>query len=125
MTARKGQLELNRSRKNLRRDVGRAIADFNMIEDGDLVMVCLSGGKDSFTLLDILLNLQKYAPIDFQIRAVNLDQKQPGYPAHVLPEFLDKLKIDYDIIEQDTYSCLLYTSPSPRDLSTSRMPSSA
>ncbi|MEE3142868.1 MAG: tRNA 2-thiocytidine(32) synthetase TtcA [Pseudomonadota bacterium] len=104
MTARKGQLELNRSRKNLRRDVGRAIADFNMIEDGDLVMVCLSGGKDSFTLLDILLNLQKYAPIDFQIRAVNLDQKQPGYPAHVLPEFLDKLKIDYDIIEQDTYS---------------------
>ena len=104
VTARKDHLELNRSRKNLRRDVGRAITDFNMIEDGDLVMVCLSGGKDSFTLLDILLNLQKYAPVDFQIHAVNLDQKQPGYPEHVLPQYLDRLKIDYEIIEQDTYS---------------------
>ena len=101
VTARKDHLELNRSRKNLRRDVGRAITDFNMIEDGDLVMVCLSGGKDSFTLLDILLNLQKYAPVDFQIHAVNLDQKQPGYPEHVLPQYLDRLKIDYEIIEQD------------------------
>ena len=110
------QLKLNRSRKNLRRDVGNAIADFNMIEDDDLVMVCLSGGKDSYTLLNILLNLQKHAPIDFKIHAVNLDQKQPGFPEEVLPNYLKSIEVDYKIIEQDTYSiCLLYTSPSPRD----------
>ncbi|MEX2469347.1 MAG: tRNA 2-thiocytidine(32) synthetase TtcA, partial [Pseudohongiellaceae bacterium] len=95
---------MNRSRKNLRRDVGRAIADFNMIEDGDLVMVCLSGGKDSYTLLDILLNLQKHAPITFRLHAVNLDQKQPGFPEHVLPEYLERRQVDYKILEQDTYS---------------------
>lgn len=95
---------LNRSQKNLRRDVGKAIADFNMIEEGDLVMVCLSGGKDSYTMLDILLNLQKSAPIHFDIHAVNLDQKQPGFPEHVLPEYLEGLGVDYHIIEQDTYS---------------------
>lgn len=100
----KDEFRLNRCRKNLRRDVGRAIADFNMIEDGDLVMVCLSGGKDSYTLLDILGNLQKHAPIDFKLHAVNLDQKQPGFPEHVLPEYLDSLGIDYKILEQDTYS---------------------
>lgn len=100
----KDEFRLNRCRKNLRRDVGRAIADFNMIEDGDLVMVCLSGGKDSYTLLDILSNLQKHAPIDFKLHAVNLDQKQPGFPEHVLPEYLDGLGIDYKILEQDTYS---------------------
>lgn len=95
---------LNRSHKNLRRDVGRAIADYNMIEEGDLVMVCMSGGKDSYTMLDILLSLQKHAPIDFRIKAVNLDQKQPGFPEHVLPKYLSELGVDFHIIEQDTYS---------------------
>ena len=79
---------LNRSRKNLRRDVGRAIGDYNMIEDGDLVMVCLSGGKDSYAMLDILLSLQKHAPIKFRLHAVNLDQKQPDFPEEVLPAYL-------------------------------------
>jgi len=100
----KNQLELNRSRKNLRRDVGHAIADFNMIEDGDLIMVCLSGGKDSYTLLEILLNLQKHAPINFSLHVVNLDQKQPDFPAEVLPDYLDNLGVDFNIIKQDTYS---------------------
>lgn len=95
---------LNRSRKNLRRDVGRAIADFDMIADGDLVMVCLSGGKDSYTLLDILSSLQRHAPINFELHAVNLDQKQPGFPEHVLPEYLKNLRVTYKILEQDTYS---------------------
>jgi len=104
VTIKKDQFELNRSQKNLRRDVGRAIVDFNMIEDGDLVMVCISGGKDSYTLLNILQSLQKYAPIKFRIHAVNLDQKQPGFPGHVLPQYLEELQIDYKIIEQDTYS---------------------
>jgi len=104
VTIKKDQFELNRSQKNLRRDVGRAIVDFNMIEDGDLVMVCISGGKDSYTLLNILQSLQKYAPIKFRIHAVNLDQKQPGFPEHVLPQYLEELQINYKIIEQDTYS---------------------
>lgn len=103
-TADKDRFRLNRSRKNLRRDVGRAIADFNMIEDGDLVMVCLSGGKDSYTLLDILINLQRHAPIDFRLHAVNLDQKQPDFPEHVLPEYLEQRQVSYKILEQDTYS---------------------
>jgi len=104
MESQKQELLLNRSRKNLRREVGRAIADFNMIEAGDLVMVCLSGGKDSYAMLDILLNLQRHAPIDFHIKAVNLDQKQPGFPEHVLPEYLESAGVDYHILEQDTYS---------------------
>lgn len=104
MTANKDRFKLNRSRKNLRRDVGRAIADFNMIEDGDLVMVCLSGGKDSYTLLDILQNLQQHAPIDFRLHAVNLDQKQPGFPEDVLPKYLSSLGVEFTILEQDTYS---------------------
>ncbi|MDA0688567.1 MAG: tRNA 2-thiocytidine(32) synthetase TtcA [Proteobacteria bacterium] len=104
MTANKDRFKLNRSRKNLRRDVGRAIADFNMIEDGDLVMVCLSGGKDSYTLLDILQNLQQHAPIDFRLHAVNLDQKQPGFPEDVLPRYLSSLGVEFTILEQDTYS---------------------
>lgn len=95
---------LNRSRKNLRRDVGRAIADYNMIEDGDLVMVCLSGGKDSYAMLDILLNLQKHAPIEFSLHAVNLDQKQPDFPEHILPAYLDDLGVDFTVVEKDTYS---------------------
>ncbi len=101
------ELRLNRRRKNLRRDVGRAIGDYNMIEDGDLVMVCLSGGKDSYTLLDILINLQKHAPIDFKLHAVNLDQKQPGFPEHVLPEYLAAEGVEFTILEQDTYSVVI------------------
>ena len=103
-TADKGHFQLNRSRKNLRRDVGRAIADFDMIADGDLVMVCLSGGKDSYTLLDILTSLQRHAPIQFDLHAVNLDQKQPDFPEHVLPDYLENLGVSYKILEQDTYS---------------------
>jgi tRNA 2-thiocytidine biosynthesis protein TtcA len=104
---RKAAFSLNRLQKTLRGDVGRAIADYNMIQDGDFVMVCLSGGKDSYAMLDILLNLQKHAPIDFRIKAVNLDQKQPGFPEHVLPEYLRSIDVDYHVIEQDTYSIVV------------------
>ncbi len=90
--------------KRLKHNVGEAILQYNMIEDGDRVMVCLSGGKDSFTVLELLMVLQKKAPISFELIAVNLDQKQPGFPEHVLPEYLDKLDIEYHVVEQDTYS---------------------
>ena len=113
-TADKNHFMLNRSRKNLRRDVGRAIADFDMIADGDLVMVCLSGGKDSYTLLDILSSLQRHAPINFELHAVNLDQKQPGFPEHVLPEYLENLGVTYKILEQDTYSIVTDKVPEGR-----------
>ncbi|MCL1073002.1 tRNA 2-thiocytidine(32) synthetase TtcA [Shewanella dokdonensis] len=95
---------LNKLQKRLRREVGSAIADYNMIEEGDRVMCCLSGGKDSYTMLDILLNLQQRAPVNFDIVAVNLDQKQPGFPEAILPAYLDSLNIPYHILEKDTYS---------------------
>ena len=101
---RQDRLEFNKLQKRLRRLVGTAIVDYNMIEEGDKVMVCLSGGKDSYTMLDILLGLQKTAPIDFEIVAVNMDQKQPGFPEHVLPEYLTALGVPFHIIEKDTYS---------------------
>jgi len=94
----------NKLHKRLRRDTGRAIEDFNMIEEGDKVMVCISGGKDSLTMLDILMSLQRHAPINFELVAVNLDQKQPDFPEHVLPEYFTSLGVDYKILEEDTYS---------------------
>ncbi|EKN6269589.1 tRNA 2-thiocytidine(32) synthetase TtcA [Yersinia enterocolitica] len=99
----KEQYDLNKLQKRLRRNVGQAIADFNMNEEGDRVMVCLSGGKDSYTMLDILQNLQKSAPINFTLIAVNLDQKQPGFPEDILPAYLDKQGVEYKIVEENTY----------------------
>lgn len=109
--SRKASYDLNKLRKRLRRLTGQAIADYNMIEAGDRIMVCLSGGKDSYTMLDILLHLQRSAPIDFEIIAVNLDQKQPGFPEHVLPEYLEGLGVPYYILERDTYSVVRSVIP--------------
>ena len=106
------RFERNKLQKKLRRQVGNAVVDYNMIEDGDRVMVCLSGGKDSYTLLDLLLSLQHNAPIDFELVVVNLDQKQPGFPVEVLPDYLTGLGVEFEILEEDTYSIVQKLTPS-------------
>src|SRR5574340_1136395 len=101
---RKARYEEAKLAKRIRRQVGEAIADFNMIAAGDRVMVCVSGGKDSHGLLDVLLSLQDKAPVDFELVAVNVDQKQPGFPEHVLPDYLQSRGVAFRVVEQDTYS---------------------
>jgi tRNA 2-thiocytidine biosynthesis protein TtcA len=112
--SRKEKTEFNKLQKRLRRNVANAIVDYRMIGEGDRVMVCLSGGKDSYGMLDILLSLRQSAPIDFELIAVNLDQKQPGFPEHVLPAYLAKLGVPYHIVEKDTYSIVRDVIPEGR-----------
>lgn len=103
--------EITKLHKRLRKNVGNAVVDYNMIEENDVVMACISGGKDSFAMLDILLSLQKVAPIKFDVVAVNLDQKQPGFPEHILPEYFESLDIPYYIVDKDTYSVVKQKVP--------------
>jgi tRNA 2-thiocytidine biosynthesis protein TtcA len=114
--AKKAAFEANKLSKKLHRQVGQAIGDFNMIEAGDKVMVCLSGGKDSYALLDVLINLRERAPIQFDLVAVNLDQKQPGFPEHVLPDYLRSREVPFHIEEQDTYSIVKKLVPEGKTL---------
>jgi tRNA 2-thiocytidine biosynthesis protein TtcA len=109
--AEKARYDQNKLQKKLRRQVGNAIVDYGMIEHGDKVMVCVSGGKDSYTLLDLLRNLKLNAPIDFHLVAVNLDQKQPGFPEDVLPGYFSSIDVDYEILEEDTYSVVQALTP--------------
>jgi len=113
---RRAAFEHNKLKKRLRRLTGQAIVDYGMIGDGDRVMVCLSGGKDSYTLLDMLLALQPVAPVRFELVAVNLDQKQPGFPEHVLPAYLEDLGVEYRIVEEDTYSVVTDKVPAGKTL---------
>ena len=108
---RRTRLEKNKCHKALRRLTGQALTDFDMIADGDKVMVCLSGGKDSYTLLEMLMSFQQHAPLDFSVTAVNLDQKQPGFPADVLPRYLESLGVEYQVLEEDTYSVVKRLTP--------------
>ncbi|MBV1906042.1 MAG: tRNA 2-thiocytidine(32) synthetase TtcA [Pseudomonadales bacterium] len=103
--------ERDKLQKKLRRLVGQAVSDYGLIQNNDRIMVCLSGGKDSYTMLDILLSLQRNAPVKFELVAVNLDQKQPDFPEHILPEYLEKLGIEHHIIEEDTYSIVQSVTP--------------
>lgn len=110
-TLQPGSVNARKLGKRLRRQTGQAVTDYGMLADGDQVLVCLSGGKDSYTMLDMLLHLQAKAPVRFELTALNLDQKQPGFPEHVLPEYLSGLGVDYTILERDTYSVVTEKVP--------------